>query len=116
MKDLPEHGLISPHGEILVDSLSPPDRLEELRREARGLSSWTLTPRQLCDLEMIVTGAFSPLDSFMDREATDSVCSSMRLPDGTLWPIPVNLDVTAPVAEDLSAGDSLVLRDPDDLP
>ncbi|MDX1632804.1 MAG: bifunctional sulfate adenylyltransferase/adenylylsulfate kinase [Thermoanaerobaculia bacterium] len=116
MKDLPEHGLISPHGEKLVERLSPPNRTEELRREARELPSWTLTPRQLCDLEMIVTGAFSPLDGFMDREATASVCSSMRLSDGTLWPIPINLDVDASTAEELSVGEAVVLRDPDDLP
>ncbi|HVS03838.1 MAG TPA: bifunctional sulfate adenylyltransferase/adenylylsulfate kinase [Thermoanaerobaculia bacterium] len=108
--------LIPPHSGALVDLMAPPQRAEELRVLARDLPSWPLTPRQLCDLEMLLHGAFSPLDGFMGREAAESVCRDLRLPDGTLWPIPVTLDVEPAVAEAASRHAALVLRDPEGLP
>ncbi len=105
-----------PHGGHLVDLLVTPEREAELRVEARDLPSWTLTPRQLCDLEMLTTGAFSPLTGFMDRATTEAVVTSKHLPDGTLWPIPITLDVTEETAAQLAEGDRLVLRDLEGLP
>ena len=84
-----------------------------------GLSqapSWRLTPRQLCDLELLLDGAFAPLDGFLGRADYESVCASMRLASGALWPIPVTLDVSAEVAGALHAGDALLLRDPEGFP
>ena len=85
-------------------------RARELLAEATGWPSWTLTPRQLCDLELLLTGGFSPLDTFLDQAAYESVCSAMRLPNGQLWPIPVTLDVPEQTAARLGAGERLALR------
>ena len=103
--------LIEPHGGQLVDLLASPERAEQLKEESREWESWDLTPRQLCDLELLMVGAFSPLDGFMTKDDCDGVCSSMRLADGTLWPIPITLDITEEAAEKVAVGDRLALRD-----
>jgi ATP sulfurylase len=76
-----------------------------------GLPSWQLTVRQACDLELISSGAFAPLRSFMGRQDLDSVCARMRLADGTLWPIPVMLDLPEAVVAAADRAGGLVLRD-----
>jgi sulfate adenylyltransferase len=103
--------LIAPHGGTLVDLLVSDERADELKAASRDWPSWDLTPRQICDLELLLCGAFSPLRGFMGRADHDAVCESMRLADGTLWPIPVTLDVTEEMAEKLEAGSILGLRD-----
>ncbi|MBZ0113154.1 MAG: bifunctional sulfate adenylyltransferase/adenylylsulfate kinase [Thermoanaerobaculia bacterium] len=108
--------LITPHGGELVDLLASPERAAELRKQARDLPSWTLSSRQLCDLEMLACGSFSPLCGFMDRATTQSVMDTLHLPEGTLWPIPVTLDVTAEVAATLEVDGLLVLRNEEGLP
>src|SRR6185436_15450585 len=106
--------LIAPHGGTLIDLLAPPERAAELKAASRDWPSWDLTPRQLCDLELLVNGGFSPLTGFMTRADHDSVCETMRLSDGTLWPIPILLDVPRELADKLRAGVSvLALRDPE---
>ncbi len=105
--------LIAPHGGTLVDLLVSDERADELKSQSRDWPSWDLTPRQLCDLELLLCGAFSPLRGFMNRADYDSVCESMRLADGTLWPIPVTLDLTEEAAEGLEPGSILGLRDPE---
>ncbi|MGH9039006.1 MAG: sulfate adenylyltransferase [Acidimicrobiia bacterium] len=105
-------GLIAPHGGRLVDLLAGPDRRAELVAAARRWPVWNLTPRQLCDLELLVTGAFSPLGGFMGRADYESVCVSMRLADGTLWSMPITLDVSHRLARHLGPGATLGLRDP----
>ena len=105
--------LIPPHGGELVDLVVDAARAAELRGAAREWPSWALTPRQLCDLELLLQGGFSPLRGFLGRRDFDAVCAGMRLADGTLWPIPVTLDVTPEFAERLTAGDWLGLRDPE---
>lgn len=105
------HLLADPHGGSLVNLMADPDRAKELRAESRELSSWDLTARQLCDLELLLTGGFSPLRGFLGQADYESVCSDMRLADGTLWPIPIMLDVTQEAAEGLAAGSKLALRD-----
>jgi sulfate adenylyltransferase len=89
------------------------DRQSELRELSRDWPSWDLTPRQLCDLELILTGGFSPLTGFMTKTDYERVCSDMRLEDGTLWPMPITLDVSEEAAAGLSVGDNLALRDPE---
>ncbi|MCY3933868.1 MAG: adenylyltransferase, partial [Acidobacteria bacterium] len=91
--------------------IAAPERLNELREGSREWPSWTLTPRQICDLELLMCGGFAPLDGFMNRAVFDSVCETMRLPTGALWPIPITLDVTPKAAAGLEAGARLVLRD-----
>lgn len=103
--------LIDPHGGELTELLAPPARQEELNELSRDWPSWDLTPRQLCDLELLMVGGFAPLTGFMTREESESVCASMRLPDGTLWPIPITLDLTEEAAEGLEVGGQLALRD-----
>ncbi len=105
--------LIEPHGGRLVDLLAPPERAAELKAASRDWPSWDLTPRQFCDLELVLSGAFSPLQGFMGSADHDAVCESRRLADGTLWPLPIVLDVPAELARKLRPGGSLALRDPE---
>jgi sulfate adenylyltransferase len=105
--------LIAPHGGVLRDLLVDDDRREELRKASRDWPSWDLTGRQFCDLEMLMSGAFSPLDGFLSRADYESVCENMRLGDGTPWPIPVVLDLPEEFAADVGEGGSLSLRDPE---
>jgi sulfate adenylyltransferase len=105
--------LIEPHGGTLADLLADTERAAELKAASRDWPSWDLTPRQFCDLELLVNGGFSPLQGFMGKADHDSVCERMRLADGTLWPIPVTLDVTPELAWKLKPGNMLALRDPE---
>ncbi len=105
--------LIAPHGGELVDLLAGEDRAAELKETSRDWPSWDLTARQLNDIELLATGAFSPLQGFMGQGDYDSVVADMRLADGTLWPMPITLDVTEEAAEGLQVGDSVALRDPE---
>jgi sulfate adenylyltransferase len=86
------------------------------QRPSAGTSTpvWRLTPRQLCDLELIVSGAFAPLRSFLGQADYEAVCDRMRLVDGSLWPIPVVLDLPDHVVAAASRHDALVLRDQHD--
>ncbi|MEX2218143.1 MAG: sulfate adenylyltransferase [Phycisphaerales bacterium] len=85
--------LIAPHGGTLVNRLADNGRAKELEREAASLPGLTLSPKQSCDLEMIASGAFSPLQGFMGSEDFANVCRGMQLKNGTLWPIPIALAV-----------------------
>ena len=105
--------LIEPHGGTLVDLMVSDRRAEEVKDDLRAAPSWDLTPRQLCDLELLLSGGFSPLRGFLGRLDYESVCARMRLRDGTLWPIPVTLDVTEELASRLHPGATLALRDPE---
>ena len=105
--------LTPPHGDELVDLLASDERREELKEGSRDWPSWDLTERQLCDLELLLSGAFSPLQGFMSQAVCESVCSRMRLENGLLWPLPILLDVPEELAGTLSKGDPLVLRDPE---
>ncbi len=103
--------LIAPHGGELKNLVLPEGQKAEAKKKARDLKSWDLTSRQICDIELLLCGAFSPLEGFLNRADYDSVLKKMRLADGTLWPMPVTLDVSEQFAEDLSAGDEIALRD-----
>src|SRR3954470_7997201 len=83
--------LIEPYGGRLVSLSAGEDEREELRARAAGLPRLQLTPRNLCDLELIATGGFSPLARFMGRADYTRVLEEMRLADGTLFPVPVTL-------------------------
>ncbi len=103
--------LINPHGGTLIDLLAEPERAAELRERSAAWPSWQLTQRQLCDLELLTCGGFSPLQTFMGQDDYDSVCASMRLARGALWPIPVTLDVPEEVVALAESEGSLALRD-----
>jgi sulfate adenylyltransferase len=84
---------------------------EALKAKSSSMKEWHLTPRQVCDVEMILNGGFSPLDGFLNQSDYDQVCSEMRLADGALWPIPVTLDVSESFAMQLNPGEKVALRD-----
>ncbi|MBN2323415.1 MAG: bifunctional sulfate adenylyltransferase/adenylylsulfate kinase [Spirochaetes bacterium] len=111
---MPLH-LIDPHGGTIVDLLATEERAAMLRDVSKDWISWELTPRQLCDLELLINGGFSPLDGFMGRDDYESVCGSMHLKDGTLWPIPIVLDLPEERASTIGEGASVALRDPEGL-
>ena len=105
--------LCPPYGGVLVDAVVDEERAAELRKASTYWPSWDLTPRHLCDLELLLSGAFSPLRGFLSSADLTSVCSDMRLADGTLWPIPVTLDVPDELAKQVGPGASVALRDPE---
>ena len=83
----------------------------KLKSESLNWPSWSMNHRQICDLEMLLNGAFYPLTGFLNRKDYESVCSSSRLSDGRIWPIPVTLDVTENFAEGIRSGEKIALRD-----
>lgn len=110
MATLNEHsGLISPYGGELVDLIVPREQAGELKARAGELPSIQLSDRATCDLELLATGAFSPLDRFMGEDDYRGTVGGMRLGDGTLFPIPVTLPVEDPSSIRLDG--ELALRD-----
>ncbi len=91
------------------------DEAEKLKARSFELPSVMLSQRQLCDLELMMNGGFTPLDGFMDRESYEHVLESMRLPGGALWPIPITLDVDRDLGDTIEPGSRLALRDPEGL-
>lgn len=102
---------IAPHGGALVELVTPPHRARELKKAFGDLPSWTLTPRQYGDLEMLAIGGFSPLTGFLNRTDYEAVLERGRLADGTLWPLPICLDLPEDIAQELETNSRLVLRD-----
>ncbi|MDO6731734.1 bifunctional sulfate adenylyltransferase/adenylylsulfate kinase [Marinovum sp. 2_MG-2023] len=84
---------------------------QKLKVEAADLVSHDLTPRQICDLELLMNGGFNPLKGFLTEEDYDGVVENMRLADGSLWPMPINLDVSEEFAASLEIGQDIALRD-----
>ena len=105
--------LVSPHGGELVNLIAAPEQTRELKAHSREWTSWDLTPRQLCDLELLMSGGFSPLRGFMTRADYEGVCHNMKLASGVLWPMPITLDVTEEFAKTLKPGSKVALRDPE---
>src|SRR3972149_8903098 len=85
--------LIEPYGGKLVNLIVSGEEREELMERSRRLPSVQISARSLCDLELLATGAFSPLDRFMSKKDYERVLTEMRLDDGVLFPIPVTLPV-----------------------
>ncbi len=105
--------LVRPHGGLLVNLIAAPGRQRELKEASRGWPSWDLTPRQLCDLELLMNGGFSPLTGFMGRADYDRACRELRLANGVLWPMPITLDLPREFAAGLAPGAFVALRDPE---
>ena len=87
------------------------DSAQKLKAEAAELTSLDLTPRQICDLELLMNGGFNPLKGFLSEEDYNGVVDNMRLADGTLWPMPITLDVSEKFAESIADGQDIALRD-----
>ena len=100
--------LIAPYGGALVDLTVPAESFDELKDYAGQLPSVRISPRSVCDLELLATGAFSPLDRFMGREDHQRMLDEMRLADGHLFPIPITLPVEA--GSDLHLDQDVALR------
>jgi len=103
------NNLISPYGDELIDLRVEGEERAELIRKANTLDSIQLSFRSVCDLELMATGAFSPLDRFINEKDYYSVLKEMRLSDGTIFPIPITL----PVDDDagIEVGKEIALRD-----
>ncbi len=104
---------VEPHGGNLVNLLVDPERADLLKEISLNLPDITLNDRQMCDLELLATGAFSPLEGFMTRSNYEAVLDRLRLQNDILWPIPICLDVKELQARNLEAGQSVALRDPE---
>ncbi len=102
-----------PHGGQLKELFLTENQADEEKELATGYASWDLTPRQVCDLDLLMNGAFSPLEGFLGEADYNAVCQDMRLDNGVLWPIPVTLDVSQAFADSIKAGDRIALRDPE---
>ncbi|KAF2674395.1 sulfate adenylyltransferase [Microthyrium microscopicum] len=103
-----------PHGGVLKDLiLRDAPRRAELAQEAESLPSIVLTERQLCDLELIMNGGFSPLEGFMSEKDYNGVVENCRLADGNVFSIPITLDVSQDTINELGikAGAKVALRD-----
>ncbi|MGB3409283.1 MAG: MarR family EPS-associated transcriptional regulator, partial [Jannaschia sp.] len=98
---------LSPIPELYVSAESA----QKLKIEAADLPSWDMTPRQICDLELLMNGGFNPLKGFLGKEDYDGVVENMRLADGQLWPMPITLDVNDKFAATVDEGQDIALRD-----
>ena len=87
------------------------DSAAKLKDAAGGLPSWDLTARQVCDLELLMNGGFSPLKGFQSEADYTGTVEFMRTADGALWPIPVTLDVSQKFADGIEPGQDIALRD-----
>src|SRR5512139_3090515 len=105
---MPKTKLITPYGGKLVNLVVEGKAREELLARASKLSSIKITMRNLCDLELLATGGFSPLTTFMGKADYERVLHEMRLADGTLFPLPITLTVDP--KELPTVGDDIVLR------
>ncbi len=103
--------LIEPHGGTLCELIVPENQKIEWQKKAVDFKDCTLNPRQLCDLELLMNGGFSPLKGFLNKNDYESVIENNRLADGTVWPIPITLDVSEKIASDLKKDSYLALRD-----
>ena len=103
-----------PHGGVLKDLIArDAPHHAQLELEAGKLPAIVLTERQLCDLELIMNGGFSPLEGFMNEKDYNGVVKDLRLADGSLFSMPICLDVTNQTIERLNikVGSRLTLRD-----
>ena len=110
------NSLIKPHGGALTNRIAEPAAAESLAAEVPSLPQVRLSPKQACDLEMIATGAFSPLTGFVGQADFKGICSDMRLAGGEVWSIPITLAVDDSVKGTLREGGRVALIHPDATP
>lgn len=102
---------LPPHGGVLVDKILKGKNLQAALKRAPGLKSVTLNSRELSDVEMIATGAFSPLEGFLNAPDYKKVLLFMRLSSGLPWSLPITLSVPESLADSLKAGTEIALKD-----
>ncbi|WP_134678798.1 bifunctional sulfate adenylyltransferase/adenylylsulfate kinase [Paracoccus ravus] len=98
---------LAPIPELYVSAESA----QKLKAEAGNMLSWDLTPRQICDLELLMNGGFHPLKGFLTEADYNGVVEDMHLASGALWPMPINLDVSQDFADKVEPGQDIALRD-----
>ncbi len=103
--------LIPPYGGRIVSLMASPERAGDIRQEAREMDSLDLSWQQMCELELLLSGALSPLTGYMGRAEMHAVLSGMSLPDGLYWPQPIVLAVAEKAAARLAVGQTVALRD-----
>ncbi|OWB61782.1 hypothetical protein B5S31_g2205 [[Candida] boidinii] len=105
--------MLTPHGGVLCDLIvrDAPEK-EALIAKVPTLKSIVVSDRQLCDLELILNGGFSPLTGFLTEKDYDSVVENMKLASGEVWSLPITLDLSKGEAAKYSRGEEVVLRDP----
>ena len=102
--------LVAPHGgKGLVCALLHGSELAAEKEKAAGMKQVEITARAKGDLIMMGIGGFSPLDGFMKKADWKGVCEDFQMADGTFWPVPVTLDVSAADAGDINEGDEIAL-------
>ncbi len=105
-----EH-LITPYKGKLINLLLDEADSERIKKESESYPAITLSQRQQCDLELLVTGALSPLTGFMNQHEYESVVENTTLLDGTVWPLPYYLDLSEEQAAKINVGDKVALHD-----
>ncbi|HRO13449.1 MAG TPA: bifunctional sulfate adenylyltransferase/adenylylsulfate kinase [Paracoccus sp. (in: a-proteobacteria)] len=98
---------LAPIPELYVNA----DSAQKLKVDAGNMPSWDLTPRQICDLELLMNGGFYPLKGFLTEADYDSVVEDMHLTSGAFWPMPITLDVGEAFADSIEPGTDIALRD-----
>ena len=86
--------LIPPYKGKLINLLLNEADAERVKKESESYPAITLSQRQTCDLELLVTGALSPLTGFMNQQEYESVIENTSLLDGTVRPLPYYLDLS----------------------
>lgn len=102
--------LITPYGGTLVNLIDP-EQSDALKAQALSLPSLDLDWRQQCEIELLMSGAYSPLTGFMTRAQCARVEADQQLDDGTFWPLPITLTGAQPAAAAFKPGDRVALRD-----
>lgn len=105
-------GRVPPHGGRLITRTLAGKEGEATRRAAKGLPRLALDAYSVHELRCLATGVYSPLTGFLAEEVYKSVVETMRLPDGTVWPLPVVLPVAGEIASSLRPGGAAVLTGP----
>ena len=106
-----EHPMTNSNLAPIPELFVAPDAAAKLKVEAGSMPSWDLTARQACDLELLMNGGFHPLRGFHSEADYNGVVENMRTADGTLWPIPITLDVSEKFADTVAQGGRIALRD-----
>src|SRR5712691_355221 len=107
--------LICAHGRTLVNRAVTGAERERLIESAAVMPALRLGAKEISDLEMIATGAYSPLEGFLDRSDYSAVCSNMRLANGVAWSIPVTLPLADEQADAIRQFEDVALYQDDHL-
>lgn len=104
--------MIFPHGNELVDRCVGKARSEELKQDTTNQTSVTLDQNLLFDFVNIARGVYSPLQGFMSRNDFLKVINDLSLESGVTWPLPVVLDIDTELADNISPGERIGIKDP----